>query len=229
MVGFIASGLVGTASYVQALRYQAEHGVHAPHRDGWGFCVYTDDGCSFQKSAKAAFEDEYTGPSAALTALFHARQASSHAHTVDSAAIPWEDAHPFVFQRGDHVWSFVHNGTVRDLPEAWGDGTDSQVYAHLLETAMVQGCSPIEAVRSVVRTIREQAHADSLNALLATDDELIAVRCSDLGHTLFYHNSSALFEVSTEPLALAWNEVSIGTMLDVRRDADGLSLQTILL
>lgn len=221
MVGFISSGLVKTTPYVQALKYQAEHGILGPQRAGWGFCVYTEDGCSVKKSIKVAFEDDYTGPQAALTALFHARG------TDPSTVVTVPNAHPFVFQNNGKFWSFVHNGTISKIPVAWGKEMDSKVYANLIEEQMKQGFSPAEALRSAIQMIQDQADHTSINALLATDDELLVVRPCLAKVTLFYHSSPTLFEVSTEPLAIPWEEVPVGTMFDVHRVADGLSVQTI--
>jgi predicted glutamine amidotransferase len=223
MVGFISSDPVETAPYVQALKYQAKRGNHAPHPDGWGYCVYTGDGCTFRKSIRAAFEDDDTGPRVALTALYHARQAS------DSGTVTPQNAHPFVFQQSGKLWSFVHNGTIVKTPAAWGEEIDSKIYANLLEQQMKEESSASEALQSVVEMIQSQAEADSLNALFATDDELVAMRCSDERHTLFYRSSPALLEVSTEPLAIPWREVPIGTMLDARHVGNEIVVQTIVL
>jgi len=223
MVGFISSGLVDTTRYVYALKYQAERGNHAPHRDGWGFCIYTEDGCSLRKSIKPAFEDDYSGPHTGLTALFHARQASL------GTTVTWQNAHPFVFQHSGKFWSFIHNGTIRKIPAAWGEELDSKIYANLIEQEMKHGLSPADALRSAIQMIWDQAEPDSINALLATDDELLTVRPCYPKATLFYRSSPRLFEVSTEPLGIPWEEVPIGTMFDIHRVGDGLSVQTILL
>lgn len=222
MVGFLSAGPVMVAPYAAALQYQAEHGFHAPHSDGWGFCVYDGNRCDLHRSVQPAFRETYEGPAMATAALFHARKASSHPE-----AISWQDAHPFTFQAAGRFWSFAHNGTIRgELPREWGAGTDSQIYADLLARRLEQREDLVDALRSVVRLLEGNAQPDSLNALLVTQDELLVVHSSDPEHTLFSRSSPSLFEASTEPLASTWSPVPDRTILDARRTETGITAQS---
>ncbi|MCP3964082.1 MAG: class II glutamine amidotransferase [bacterium] len=87
------------------LAQSRQDGVGESHPDGWGIGVYEDAAPRIERSAAAAFDDQYFNTTAegvfARTVIAHVRQAT----VGDSNAA---NTHPFSY-RG---WMFAHNGTV---------------------------------------------------------------------------------------------------------------------
>lgn len=219
MAGFISVKEEKTGKYLNAVKFQAEHGSNAPHKDGWGFTAYTDGGFDFKKSMKPIWQDLYSGPSKAKTAVIHARQASP------STELVYQNAHPFIFQMDGEIWSFVHNGTISKHPESWRDELDSKLFANLIEERMKTG-DPSWAFADAAGMIRRNCEFTSINSFLVSSGVFMALRLSDEPHRLFYNNRGDLFEISTEPLEESWSEMENGTMLIARRTKTGIRLET---
>ncbi len=210
MIGFVSSDQISVLPYFNALINQAQYGKNAPHKDGWGFSTYAEGEFDFKKSLKPVFEDKYMGPSRAFAAVFHARQASP------STKIVYQNAHPFIFQRDQKIWSFAHNGTINNLPESLGNELDSKIYVNLIEDGMKR-FEPSKAYKMAVEIIKKDCKFSSINSFLASDDEFMAVRVSDDGHKLFYRISPTLFEISTEPLDESWAEMNNDAMIIAKK------------
>ncbi len=219
MIGFIASEEIDVLPYFEALRFQAEHGNHAPHKDGWGYATYKEEEFNFKKSLKPVWKDVYTGPIKSETALLHARQASP------STPLTYQNAHPFIFQVNGEIWSFVHNGSIKNIPQSWGKELDSKVYANLLEEELKKGISPVESTRKVVEKIKSKCEIKAINAFLATSNQFLAIRYSDESHMLFYHVDENIFEISTEPVKKDWIEMKNSSMILSERKKGKIEFQ----
>jgi predicted glutamine amidotransferase len=223
MIGFIANKEIDVFPYFEALKFQAEYGNHAPHKDGWGYASYKEDEFNFKKSLKPIWKDAYSGPLKSETALLHARQASP------STPLTYQNAHPFVFQLNGKIWSFVHNGSIKNIPQDWGEELDSKIYANLLEEELKKGNSLIESAKKVVEKIRTKCEITAVNAFLATSDQFLAIRYSDESHMLFYHVDENIFEISTEPVREDWIEMKNPSMILSERKKGKIEFQILKL
>lgn len=220
MVGFISTKAVKVSKYFEAVKFQAEHGKHAPHKDGWGFATYNEDGFDFKKNLKPIWESTYSGPLKAQVAVIHARQASP------STKLIYQNDHPFVFQRDGEIWSFVHNGGITTHPAAWGNELDSKIFANLLEER-IKFSDPLKAVMNSVDLIIKNCNFISLNSFLASSNIFISLRFSDDSHKLFYNRYDDLFEISTEPLEDIWNEMENNTIFYGQKTEKGIDIRKI--
>lgn len=219
MIGYLADKDINVSPYFEALKFQAEHGKHSPHKDGWGYATYKEEEFNFKKSLKPVWEDTYNGPEKAKTAVLHARQASP------STPLVYQNAHPFIFQVNGEIWSFVHNGSIKNIPEEWGKELDSKVYANLIEEELKKGESPIESVKKVAEKIRNNCEITAINAFLVTSDQFLAVRHSDESHMLFYHADESIFEISTEAVKENWIEMKNPSMIFAQRKEGKIEFQ----
>ncbi len=221
MIGFIASEDVSVSPYFEALKFQAEHGNHSPHKDGWGYATYREEEFNFKKSLRPIWKDIYNGPDKSETAVLHARQASP------STPLVYQNAHPFIFQIDGKIWSFVHNGSINGIPERWGKELDSKIYANLIEEELKKGNSPVESVKRVVEKIRSKCEFTAINAFLATSDHFLAIRYSDKSHKLFYHGDESVFELSTEAVKEDWVEMKNPSMILSQRKEGKIGFQIL--
>ncbi len=154
------------------------------HRDGWGTAWRDAAGALHadrrveEGAGDAALADALTaGPATAR--LVHLRLATP------GMACSLPNTHPFL---ADGL-AFAHNGSLeptgpieRMLSPRRRAGltgtTDSERYLAAIRTAMDAGRDAVEATASTVRALRAAYPRRSLNALLLTPDELIAVHAS---------------------------------------------------
>lgn len=101
-----------------------------------------------------------------------------------------ENSHPFLTEG----IAFAHNGAVTPLAslrrlldsaflEGVEGGTDSELYFALIRQNLATGASLYEATRATVARLRELFPAASLNCLLLTEKELIAVHSNEGART----------------------------------------------
>jgi glutamine amidotransferase len=220
MIGFISSKPIEVAEYFEAVKKQAQYGKHAPHKDGWGFATYGKDEFNFKKSLKPIWEDVYKGPSEAEVAVIHARQASPNTKII------YQNAHPFVFQQNNEIWSLIHNGGIKSYPNSWGNELDSKIIANLIE-GRIRNSDALTAVKDSVNLIKENCVFSSINFFLASSKVFIVLRLSDDSHKLFYKIQDDLFEVSTEPVETDWIEMENSTIFYVQKIENTLKIEKI--
>jgi predicted glutamine amidotransferase len=202
------------------------------HGDGWGVARATATGVKVHKRADAARS------SRAFT-----RWARGYPSDLGMAHLRWatmglsvgiENTHPFT----DGRVAFAHNGSV--LSPAALDGlvdpdvarlrrgtTDSERYFLALLTRLRSGAAPRDAVRDTVDEIAGRLPFTSLNCLLLTPDELIAVchydPAGDLEdkdpeyYRLRYRVTDDAVVVSSSGWGRDWQELGNGDLLTVRR------------
>ncbi|MDT4972480.1 MAG: hypothetical protein QOG22_2623 [Pseudonocardiales bacterium] len=167
------AGLLGEANLHQFTELSCKHG------DGWGFASATDAGVQVVKAPGAARTSDVFGCQAHTNAtdlgLVHLRWA-----TLGLSVVP-ENTHPFT----DGTIAFAHNGSVAPpsaldalisdelRPLRRGD-TDSERY-FLATLANARRTNPVEGLAATVARITESYEFSSLNAMIATPEELIAV------------------------------------------------------
>ncbi len=156
------------------------------HRDGWGSSWIDESGEVELESVKqntSGLEDQQL-----LDALTRFSSKAKIIHlrlATGGMSCEPENTHPFV---SGNI-SFAHNGSFGDLPAVekllspsilagiTGD-TDSERYFGLIRTYRDDGLTLAEAARKAAGTLRELFPESSLNALLLSDHQLIAVHAS---------------------------------------------------
>jgi predicted glutamine amidotransferase len=202
------------------------------HGDGWGVARATETGVKVHKR-----------PDAARDSRAFARWARGHATDMGMAHLRWatmglsvgiENTHPFT----DGQVAFAHNGSVLspasldrmvdpEVARLRRGTTDSERYFLALLTRMRAGAAPREALRDTVGAIAATLPFTSLNCLLMTPDELIAVcRYDPAGpledtdpeyYRLRYRVSDDAAVVSSSGWGSGWEELANGDLLVVRR------------
>lgn len=154
------------------------------HRDGWG-TAWRDGGGSVRADvhANAATDDPaLTDSLAAVPAparIVHLRLATRGMATAPA------NTHPFLVDG----MAFAHNGSLEPTGPierlvsarhraALAGTTDSERYFAAVRTALDTGVAPLEATLTTVAALRAAYPHRSLNALLLTPAELIAVHAS---------------------------------------------------
>lgn len=188
LIGFASLTPESIGDVIGAPQCDVFQGMSRLHRDGWGTAWLEDDDAG--RSTVAAVRSVNTGlgdldlrssliahPSRARVA--HLRLASR------GMPVRPENTHPYVAGN----LGFAHNGGIlpidalrslldpESLPGIHGD-TDSELYFALIRQNFRAGGSLQRATVDAVAAIRELYPRVSLNALLLSPDELIAVHAS---------------------------------------------------
>lgn len=202
------------------------------HGDGWGVARATGTGVKVHKRPDAARTSRSFGAWARTSAsdlgMAHLRWATM------GLSIGVENTHPFT----DGRVAFAHNGSV--LSPASLDAlvgpriarlrrgtTDSERYFLALLTRMADGAPPREALLDTVDDIARTSPFTSLNCLLMTPDELVALcRYDPAGpledkdpeyYRLRYRVTDDAVVVSSSGWGRNWQELANGELLVVRR------------
>jgi len=186
LLGFASHAARSVTSVIGGDQSQVFLDMTRLHRDGWG-CAWVDSEKSPDvhsvKHANPGFED--TELNRALTSkratseIIHLRMAT------DGMSCQPSNTHPFAAEGV----AFAHNGSIPDpvqleplltpgIRESLLGETDSERYFALIRSHHEQGMSWLEAARTAARTIRDLFPHTSLNALMLTENELIAIHCS---------------------------------------------------
>ena len=227
--------LLGEAGLFEFTELSCKHG------DGWGVAWATDAGVEIMKAPDAArtsnaFAQHVHGHAADL-GLVHLRWA-----TLGLGVVP-ENTHPFT----DGTIAFAHNGSIQPPPSLdalipddlqrlrMGD-TDSERY-FLATLAEARRTTPASGLAATVERIAASQAFSSLNAMIATQDELIAV-CRydpvaqekedepDYYH-LRYRVTPGAVVVSSSGWGAEWTSLENGEILVVQRDTLDVSVRLI--
>jgi predicted glutamine amidotransferase len=202
------------------------------HADGWGVARATDDGVKVHKR-----------PDAARTSPAFGAWARGHATDLGLAHLRWatmglavgiENTHPFT---DGHI-AFAHNGSVlhpgsldrliaRPVHRLRRGTTDSERYFLALVSRLRDGTPPREALAATVGEVARVSPFTSLNCLLVTPEELIAVCHFDPAgpledrdpeyYNLRYRISDDAVVVSSSGWGRDWQELANGDLLVVQR------------
>ncbi len=193
------------------------------HRDGWG-TAWRDDAGTVRRHVRPSSgvgDPELADTLAAAPAtarIVHLRLAT------EGLACSRENTHPFL---ADDM-AFAHNGSLEPAgpiealigpPERsqLTGTTDSERYFAAVRTAVGRGATPFEALLEVVTALRAAYPRKSLNALLLTPDELLAVHASEgapIPHAVFA-------ESGIPAHLLPKHHVDAYYLMRTRRSADG--------
>jgi predicted glutamine amidotransferase len=149
------------------------------HGDGWGI---SNGAQVVDRSTAPAHDDPRFDDAlgtAASTGIVHLRRASP------GYAVAPCNTHPF----SDGGWTFAHNGTIaraERLDELLAPAfaarrrgeTDSERYFLAVLQELGAGAAPVEAVRSVVASIRQRCGDNGLNAIACSDRYLLTVHAA---------------------------------------------------
>jgi predicted glutamine amidotransferase len=225
--------LLGEANLLEFTELSCKHG------DGWGFAWAADAGVEVVKA-----------PDAARTSDAFARHAHTHAADLGFVHLRWatlglgvvpENTHPFT----DGTMAFAHNGSIQPpssldalIPEELrrlrtGD-TDSERY-FLATLAEARHTNPADGLAATVQRIAASQSFSSLNAIIATPEELIAVCCYDPVaeekedepdyYHLGYRVTPGAVVVSSSGWGAEWTSLENGQILVVRRDTLDVSVR----
>jgi predicted glutamine amidotransferase len=202
------------------------------HGDGWGVARATPTGVKVHKR-----------PDTARSSRSFGAWARSHATDLGMAHLRWatmglsigvENTHPFT----DGRVAFAHNGSVLspasldrlvspEVARLRRGTTDSERCLLALLTRMADGGTPQEALRDTVDEVARTSAFTSLNCLLMTPDELIALcRYDPAGpledtdpeyYRLRYRVTDDAVVVSSSGWGRDWQELANGDLLTVRR------------
>lgn len=185
LLGYAATTETTFGSEIGPLQCATFQGMSRLHADGWGTAWRTAEGDLLaEKDVHPAAESpRLTTDLAEVPArarIVHLRLAT------EGMPVSVENAHPFV----KNDIAFAHNGSI--VPTEWmreklgpayldsdDTRTDSTLYFALVRQEIERGYEPFDAVERVVRGLREEYPIASLNALILTDHELIAVHSSE--------------------------------------------------
>jgi predicted glutamine amidotransferase len=242
LLGYVTStpttlaDLLGEAGLFEFTELSCKHG------DGWGAAWATDAGVEVVKA-----------PDAARTSDAFARHVHEHAADLGLVHLRWatlglpvagENTHPFT----DGTIAFAHNGSIQppssldalipdDLRRLRAGDTDSERYflATLAEAART---NPADGLAATVERITASLAFSSLNAMIATPDELIAV-CRydpvaqekeeepDYYHLRYRVTPGAVVVSSSGWGGAEWTSLENGEILVVRRDTLDVSVRLI--
>lgn len=211
------------------------------HGDGWGVARAAESGVKVHKR-----------PDTARSSRSFAAWARSHATDLGMAHLRWatmglsigiENTHPFT----DGRVAFAHNGSVLSpssldrlvspqVARLRRGTTDSERYFLALLTRMTHGATAHEALLDTAEEIGRTSAFTSLNCLLMTPDELIALcRYDPAGpledkdpeyYRLRYRVTDGAVVVSSSGWGRGWQELANGDLLTVRRGSMATSIGT---
>jgi predicted glutamine amidotransferase len=211
------------------------------HGDGWGAAWATDAGVEIVKAPDAARASGAFGrhvhEHVADLGIVHLRWA-----TLGLAVAP-ENTHPFT----DGAIAFAHNGSIKppssldelipvDMRRLRLGTTDSERY-FLAAIADARRTNPADGLAATVERIAATCEFSSLNAMIATADELVAVCCYDPAaeekedepdyyHVGFRVTPDAVI-VSSSGWGSDWTSLANGEILVVKRDSLDVSVGLI--
>jgi predicted glutamine amidotransferase len=224
--------LLGEADLFEFTELSCKHG------DGWGAAWATDTGVEVVKA-----------PDAARTSSAFRRHVHEHAADLGVVHLRWatlglrvalENTHPFT----DGTIAFAHNGSVKppsslddlipgDMRRLRLGTTDSERY-FLATVAEARRANPADGLAATVERIAAACEFSSLNAMIATADELIAVCCYDPAaeekedepdyYHLGYRVTPGAVIVSSSGWGADWTSLENGEILVVKRDTLDVSV-----
>lgn len=202
------------------------------HADGWGVARATGTGVTVHKRPDAAWDSRafrlWARGHATDLGVAHLRRATM------GLDVGIENTHPFT----DGRLAFAHNGSVLtassldrlvtpEVARLRRGTTDSERCFLALLTRVRSGATPREALRDTVEEIAATSSFTSLNCLLLTPEELVAVcrfdpTVSQEGegpeyYDLRYRVTDDAVVVSSTGWGSGWHDLANGEMLVARR------------
>ncbi|MGO3650030.1 class II glutamine amidotransferase [Agrococcus casei] len=154
------------------------------HADGWGTAFLGEHGIERVRSAHSGLRDPELD--AALTNVPSTARLTHLRLATEGIARTLENAHPFVTDR----FALAHNGSIKpvaefkklvntDELEPHGGDSDTSVLVALITRALDAGLTLSDAVITTVESVSEKFPGASINLLVLSESELIAVHAND--------------------------------------------------
>jgi predicted glutamine amidotransferase len=243
LLGYVAHAPITLASLLGEADLYEFTELSCKHGDGWGFAWASDTGVEVAKEPDAARTSDtfahHAHTRAADLGIVHLRWATLGLHVAP------ENTHPFT----DSTIAFAHNGSIRppasldplisdDLEVLRVGDTDSERY-FLTMLAEARRANPVEGLTATVRRIAASRELEfsSLNAMIATPDELIAVCLYDPiaqekeeepdYYNMRYRVTPDAVVVSSTGWGSGWSSLGNGEIIVVRRDTLEVSVSAV--
>ncbi len=192
--------------HLDFLKYQAKNGKRAPHKDGFGYWILSENGEHYYRSTIPAWEHAGSLPKGSV-AFFHARKRGLH-----GAPVSILNVHPFI--KNGAV--FMHNGLLKidRHPMALGDTDTESFFLKILE----------EGIDNTLKSLEKKSYT-SLNFVMWDRARLIIFRAAKRlknYFTIFIKKEESRIIISTEGDE-SWREIKNGEMIIIQRD---LSFET---
>jgi predicted glutamine amidotransferase len=241
LLGFVTRTPTTLADLLGESELQEFTELSRKHADGWGIAWPTHDGVEVTKA-----------PDAARTSSLFARVSHEHVTDLGLVHLRWatlglnvvpENTHPF----SDGSLAFAHNGSIKppsSLDELIPDDimalrkgtTDSERY-FLAVLAQARKSNPALALAETVNRIASSLEFSSLNAMIATNTQLIAVSRFDPVaeakesepdyYQLRYRVTPNAVLVASNGWGAGWNTVQNGEMIVVDRNTLTVSVSQL--
>ncbi len=188
--------------YLDFLKIQAKEGKRAPHGDGFGFWILSDDGEHYYRTTAPAWKYHGSIPKGRI-AFFHARKKGRN-----GAPISILNVHPFLYDGK----VFMHNGSLKidKHPRALG-GTDTEsFFLNLADVGLEKG----------LEKIRKMENFTSLNLVMWDGENTIifrAARKRENYFTIYMKKENDKIIVSTEGDD-SWIKLKNGEMIIIHKD-----------
>ncbi len=171
--------------YIDMLKHQARYGEKAPHKDGWGAYLRTENGDILHKETVPVWLSNETFPRAYIL-MAHARKKGQ------GAKVAICNTHPFVC--GDAV--FMHNGLIKieKHPLAKGDTDSESAFLTLLS-------SDLDEFKKRLKAFAQTHEYRALNFVMLYDAKLIVVRSANANedyYSIYFKRDGDRIVISTE-------------------------------
>ena len=218
MCGII--GVTGESDAVPLL-LGALHQLEYRGYDSAGIAMVVDDGIWRARAGGGTTSVARLGELAADAPRGHSA-ALGHTRWATHGSPTEENAHPHLDCTGR--LALIHNGIIENHAElraelvssghTFASVTDTEVMAHLIEAAMAEGASLVEATRSMLGRVRGAysvavVHADDPDTIVASRHSTPLVLGLDDGMTLLASDIPALIGHAREFFALRDDEVAV--------------------
>jgi len=185
MVAFSSSNDVAVKSYLNKLKKMAKEGMHAPHKDGFGYFALNSSGIfSFVKSKDSIIDKNITTNFKAKLLIAHARKASSKTKKGD------DQAHPLSFYKNGKFTILAHNGSLKEYSSIVLGMDTEEVLKVIAEEGFEKG----------VLSLSEKDYR-ALNLLVFQNDFLYVLRLANAKldyYTMYIMEKEKLIVLSSE-------------------------------
>ena len=216
-------GIIGVTGETDAvpLLLGALHQLEYRGYDSAGIAMVVDDGIWRARAGGGTTSVARLGELAADAPHGHSA-ALGHTRWATHGSPTEENAHPHLDCTGR--LALIHNGIIENHAElraelvssghTFASVTDTEVMAHLIEAAMAEGASLVEATRSMLGRVRGAysvavVHADDPDTIVASRHSTPLVLGLDEGMTLLASDIPALIGHAREFFALRDDEVAV--------------------
>ncbi len=201
-VAVISKDDINLEPYLNFLKLQAKEGKRAPHGDGFGFWILSDNGEHYYRTTMPAWKYRGSLPEGKI-AFLHARKRG-----LEGAPISILNVHPFLYDGR----VFMHNGSLKieKHPKALGNTDTESFFLKLMDLGL----------EKALQNVKKRGNFSSLNFVMWDGGKIIifrAARRRENYFTIYIKRDGNKIIVSTEGDD-SWEEVKNGEMVIIHRD-----------